>query len=155
MHYLITFTTYGSWLHGDERGSRSRALGPVSPNRGWVLSEQKRLRAAPFRLDGRTMSLVRDAIVAIASRRAWLLIALHVRPCHVHLVAAAEAAGIAVLRAAKAAASTSLNRHMGAVAPRWTRYGHVAELRGRAAVERAIAYVLDQQGARTAWYAAR
>ena len=155
MHYLITFTTYGTWLHGDERGSRSRGRGPVSPNRGWVLFEQQRLRAAPFRLDDSTMPLVRDAIVAVASRRPWLLLALHVRPCHVHFVAAAASAGAALLRDAKASASASLNRSIGAAATRWTRYAHVAELRSSAAVQRAIAYVLDEQGARTAWYAAR
>jgi hypothetical protein len=152
MHYFITFSTYGAWLHGDERGSHSRRLGPVSPNRGWFLSEQRRLRAEPFRLDSHTMPLVRDTIVETASRRGWLLSALHVRPCHVHLVAAAEAAGTAVLR--EACASASLNRRLGSVAPRWTRHGHVAQLRHPDAVSRAVAYVLDEQGARTAWYAA-
>jgi hypothetical protein len=68
--YLITFTTYGTWLHGDERGSVDRDhnipgtpyLAPKRRRVGW---ERRLSRQEPVRLDSAGRAVVKTAIVQV------------------------------------------------------------------------------------------
>lgn len=92
--YLITFRTYGTWLHGDERGSidryHNRYRGervPANP----VIQEQHeaKLKSEPVFLDSKQRPIVDAAIRAVCDHRGWLLRAIHVRTNHAHIVVSA------------------------------------------------------------------
>jgi REP element-mobilizing transposase RayT len=88
--YFVTFRTYGTWLHGDVRGSFQHrpgrwpsALGPM-PRLERAMEES--LRSAPVRLGDDRRAVVAAAIHEVCKRRAWVLHALSVRWEHVHVV---------------------------------------------------------------------
>ncbi len=89
--YLITFRTYGTWLHGDERGSIDRYHNqykgprvPVNP----ILEEQHRakLKSPPVLLDEDQRPIVKQAIKKVCTYRQWPLYALNIRTNHAHIV---------------------------------------------------------------------
>jgi hypothetical protein len=92
--YFITFRTYGTWLHGDERGSTDRyangfgapQLAPNAVRESWA---RRKMRAQPVALDDQRRRLVAAALVEACERRAWVLMALAVQSNHVHVVVAA------------------------------------------------------------------
>jgi len=89
--YLITFRTYGTWLHGDERGSVDRYHnqypGPrIVPNRILEKQHTVKLKGSPVKLDSSQRSLVEAAIREVCDHRAWMLTAINVRTNHVHTV---------------------------------------------------------------------
>ena len=86
--------------------------------------------------------------------RNWLLLAVHVRTNHVHVVVDAPVAPEKALIEFKAYASRHLNR-IGLDPPdrhRWSRHGSTRYLWKREEVENAIAYVADRQGDPMALY---
>lgn len=111
--YLITFRTYGTWLHGDERGSIDKLhnvfggpRAPVSPSREAI--HRDRLRSPPFILNAAARKEVEDAIREMFQFRIWELTALNVRTNHVHFVTGANAAPGRILGSTKAAATRRL-----------------------------------------------
>lgn len=89
--YLITFRTYGTWLHGDSRGSidryHNKYKGPrVEPNPVMHGQHAARLKSAPITLDARKRPIVEVAIREVCLRRGWKLLAINVRTNHVHVV---------------------------------------------------------------------
>src|SRR5262252_2450257 len=91
--YLITFRSYGSWLHGDERGSIDREHrrygGPYAE-----LNEKRRrynfetLKSEPVVLSGTQRASVEHAIRDTCTRRKWYLHACNVTTNHAHSVVA-------------------------------------------------------------------
>jgi REP element-mobilizing transposase RayT len=89
--YLITFRTYGTWLHGDERGSIDRYhnqyRGPrVAPNPILEGQHRTKLKSQPVLLDEAQRPVVKQAIKEVCTHRAWRLYALNVRTNHAHVV---------------------------------------------------------------------
>ena len=89
--FFISFRTYGTWLHGDERGSvdrRHNQFGTplVSPSNARQGFESQSLRHEPVDLtpDGRRVVL--DSIRDVALHKAWTLHAADARTNHVHVV---------------------------------------------------------------------
>ncbi|MGQ0542423.1 MAG: transposase [Blastocatellia bacterium] len=94
--YLITFRTYGTWLHGDSRGSIDKYHNKFGEPRSVVSQErevvhQSRLKSPPFLLNAQGRKIVEDAIREVAHFRQWPLIALNVRTNHAHVVIGASA----------------------------------------------------------------
>src|SRR5713226_5488353 len=89
--YLITFRCYGTWLHGDERGSidrfHNRYKFPYLPrsDRRRDLSERQ-LKSVPVALNAPQRQSVDTAIREVCEYRRWFLHALNVRTNHVHVV---------------------------------------------------------------------
>ena len=151
--YLVTFTCYGTRLHGVESGSVDRnhnipGTPYLSPNPLRVASEQKRIRQEPYRMDARTRFLVLQAIQEVCSHRGWTLFAAHVRNQHIHLVVAAEDHPEKILHDVKAYANRALNRAGldDASKRRWTRHGSTRYLWREHDVEDACRYVVHGQG---------
>ncbi len=151
--YLITFTCYGTRLHGDECGSVDRnhnmpGTPSLPPNPTRVSAEVKRARQEPYELDGQRRTLVLESLQEVCSYREWGLLAAHVRLSHVHLVVVAEDSPERVLKDAKAYASRALNRAGldGADQRRWTRHGSTRYLWKPEQVGAAIHYVTREQG---------
>ena len=89
--YLITFRCYGTWLHGDERGSidrfHTRYKSPYLPrsDRRRDISQQL-LKSELVTLDAQQRHSVGAAIREVCEHRQWVLHALKVRTNHVHIV---------------------------------------------------------------------
>ena len=89
--FLITFRTYGTWLHGDERTSVDRhnnGFGsPRIPTRvAWHDHNQKLLKYPPVELDLSRRNATEAAIKEVCDHRSWRLQAINVRTNHAHVV---------------------------------------------------------------------
>jgi REP element-mobilizing transposase RayT len=151
--YLISFRTYGTWLHGDRRGSTNRFRNGygdphLSANTGWNRYNRKRLKTDPFFLGPRERRLVDEAIRETCRIRKWHLQAINVRTNHVHTVVTADSKPGLVLNALKANATRQLRRNQlwsHSFSP-WADKGSEIRLWNERSVARAIAYVVNGQG---------
>jgi len=89
--YLVTFRCYGTWLHGDDRGSvdreHRRYKSPyASPNQNRHRHNRNQLKGKPVLLNGPQRSSVEKAIRDTCAKRKWFLHACNVRTNHVHSV---------------------------------------------------------------------
>ena len=152
--YLVTFRSYGTWLHGDERGSvdrfNNRFQSPyIAANERWLRHTARQLRGEPVSLDAPRRAAVAEAIRETCLLRGWLLRAVNVRTNHVHVVASVGGTkpGLA-LNAFKANATRQM-RHTGCwehpYSP-WADRGSVRYLWNERSVERVVGYVVDGQG---------
>lgn len=150
--YLITFTTYGTWLHGDERYSvdkeHSRYGGAfIAAKSGLKTKEQINLKNPPVKLSSIQRKKVLKAILEVCKFRGWFAHSAHVRSNHVHLVVSANAKPEKVMVDFKRYA-TRLLKSTGANKLRkyWTRHGSTRYIWTRRKLNDAIAYVKDGQG---------
>jgi REP element-mobilizing transposase RayT len=151
--YFITWTCYGTWLHGDERGSvdrLQRAYGSpsVKPSRNRLLAARERLKGNPFALTAFARRSVDTAIRETAVRRGWTVVALNVRTNHVHAVVSGQTRPEAILQAFKAWSTRRLAQ-AGLVPDGqkvWTRHGSTRYLWTERGVQMACAYVSEGQG---------
>ena len=84
--YFITWTTYGTWLPGDQRGWRLRLKGQKLPEpllEAWC-EKQMKGEAVLLGIDDR--KTVEDACHAHCVFRGWELKAVNARTNHVHVV---------------------------------------------------------------------
>ena len=151
--YLITFRTYGTWLHGDERGSTDRhnnvyRTPHIAPNPRWNEHNQKTLTNEPLILDAGMRSVVEESIRETCAFRNWHLHAAHIRTNHAHAVIAAATKGSLVLNALKANATRALKEaglwtleH----SP-WADKGSCRRIWNEQGVANAIEYVVNGQG---------
>jgi REP element-mobilizing transposase RayT len=91
--YFISFRCYGTWLHGDERGSIDRfnnlyGTAKIPINTHWNEISRSRLVHEPVKLNARRRRSVGKAIRETCQKRNWGLLALNVRTNHVHVVVA-------------------------------------------------------------------
>lgn len=151
--YLITFRTYGTWLHGDERGSVDRwrntyGSPTIPPSNSWRSTKLHRMNRDPVRLDGPLRRAVDASVRDTCRIREWQLHALNVRTNHVHAVVTAERDPSDVLTALKANATRQL-REAGVWndgdGP-WSQGGSKRYLWTTRSLALAVAYVVDGQG---------
>jgi REP element-mobilizing transposase RayT len=84
--YMITWTTYGTWLQGDER--RYVKNGKIRlPNRGLTEANRKAQLQDAVLLTKAQQNVVRGAIVQQAKTQGHRIRALAVNATHVHVVA--------------------------------------------------------------------
>jgi REP element-mobilizing transposase RayT len=151
--YLITFTCYGTRLHGDESGSVDEdhnqfgtPLVPANPRR--VLAQEKQMKQVRYTLDQLRRTIVLGALRQHCTQRGWALLAAHVRSTHVHFVVGAEEKPERILNEVKAYTSRALNQtgfdH--AFRKRWTVHGSTRYLWKPEQVGNAIHYVIREQG---------
>ena len=151
--YLVTFTCYGTHLHGDPRGSVSRwknrwTEDPVPECPALLRLRSSGTKQSIYLLDPVRRRLVKEGILDGCRRRQWRVLALQVRVTHAHVVVRATGQPRRIRDGLKAFASRGLNE-AGLDRPsrvRWTRGGSVDHLFTRKAVDRAIDYVLNRQG---------
>ena len=89
--HLITFRSYGSWLHGDNRGSIDRYHNHYQsayalPNQNRYEHNKSLLKHEPVILNATLRSSVETAIRETCALRKWLLRAMSARTNHVHIV---------------------------------------------------------------------
>jgi REP element-mobilizing transposase RayT len=163
--YFITFSTYGTWLHGTSKGKGSVDREHDQYGGEFVAPDAQREEQSrgEMKQDAYIMKtpaereLACNAIVALCRQRGWRLLALHVRTNHVHAVVEANRDAGRVMSDFKARASRELTRagFDDATRRRWTRHGSTLHLFDEAAVADEIDYTLNRQGAMLAYYDGR
>ncbi len=152
--YLITFRCYGTWLHGDVRGSVDREHNEydqplVAPTRARKKFENGELQREPFALDYARRKVVAATLREVCEHRRWLLLAANVRTNHVHVVASGDASAERMMDTFKAYATRRM-REAGLCADNvkpWSRHGSTPHLWTEEQVGDAVHYVLAGQGA--------
>ena len=151
--YLITFRCYGTWLHGDTRGSVDREHNvygtPFLPrNEAREDEERLRLKHAPVILDEARRLIVEQTIPQVCQHRGWTLRASNVRTNHIHIVVSAQCRPEKALNDFKAYCTRRM-KEAGAwkseTSP-WAEHGSKRYLWKEENVARAIDYVLNHQG---------
>jgi REP element-mobilizing transposase RayT len=167
--WLLTNTTYGTWLPGDARGSvtsvRDRRPGDPAtgtrvehdrPGEAWEPSLPGLLRSARALMKGQPIYLsVAQAETALgqfletAAHRGWemLAVAIMANHCHVVIQADDEWRADRILADLKAYGTRALNRTYGrpAAGTWWTGKGSTRMLRDGRAIESGVNYVLFKQ----------
>ena len=151
--YLLTFRAYGTWLHGDKRGSVDRChkrygspMLPPSERRNQI--ERRLLKQRPVKFDARQRDAIESAARETCTIRKWDLWALNVRSNHVHCVISANRKPEAVLSAIKANATRTMRENrcwMSDQSP-WAHRGSKKYLWTERDLAEAIAYVIEEQG---------
>jgi hypothetical protein len=150
--YFITFRTYGSWLHGDARGSVDRAHNefgsPLLPcSQPLQQFETHELLHRPVELTDTQRSVIDAAVRDVCRHKTWPLHALNVRTNHVHVVVSTGGAPETAMNAFKAWATRRL-REARLSSPRqrvWSRHGSTIYLFRPENLAEKIAYVLNGQ----------
>ena len=89
--YLITFRCYGTWLHGDERGSITRFENQYlshyhKTDKNWEEINKAKLKSDIVLLNAEQRKIVEQTIREVCDYKDWLLHAVNVRTNHVHAV---------------------------------------------------------------------
>lgn len=82
--YFISFRPYGTWLHGDRRGSIDRFHNAyrspyLPPNPNWHHYNEQQLKAEPLILKARHRRATEAAIRETCDKRKWSLLAINVQ----------------------------------------------------------------------------
>ncbi len=168
-HWLLTWTTYATWLPGDERGFVSTVRdGPGARVRhnvagtpfdadlpGLKRSAQDQMRGPPVYLIGDQAPPLLAQFQETAAHRGWLLLAVAIMSNHVHIVVGVpgDPNPADILRDFKSYGSGALNRRWRKPASGtwWTESGSRRKLSTPEAVARAIRYVRDQEHPLLVW----
>ncbi len=151
--YLITFHTYGTWLHGTSRGSVVRTRNVpgtpvISGDPDWERERLRTQRCAAFVLDAAQRGIVDRTIREVCRFRNWDLFELNVRTNHVHVVVNSPSAPERIMNDLKTYATRRM-REAGALAAgqiAWTRHGSTRYLWDERSVALACEYVREGQG---------
>jgi REP element-mobilizing transposase RayT len=159
-HWLLTWTTYGTWLPGDARGSHVRVAdtpgrrtfelvdGDTARAIGLRESARARLKRQPIWLTAEQARVVFEAIEEQAAHRGWASNACAVMANHVHVVVGVpgDPEPARILHGFKAYASRALNQRFRqqTVGTWWTQSGSTRLLRAEPNVIAALRYVRDQ-----------
>jgi REP element-mobilizing transposase RayT len=89
--YFFTFRTYGTWLHGDERGSVDEANNVygtpmLPPNRQRITNERASMAHESLLFDEAMRECVGAAMREECHYRGWDLVQIAVQTNHVHVI---------------------------------------------------------------------
>jgi REP element-mobilizing transposase RayT len=152
--YLITFRSYGTWLHGDKRGSvdrfNNRFDAPyISPNKNWHRHNVQALKSVPVLMNAKQREAIEVAIRETCEKRGWFLRAINVRTNHVHtVVSIGSIKPEKALNAFKSNATRQLRENelwTHKYSP-WVDKGSKRHLWNERSVEQAVDYVINGQG---------
>jgi REP element-mobilizing transposase RayT len=152
---FFTLRTYGTWLHGDIRGSVDRANNlyrapRIEPNSNWRKYNEQRLLHPPFLLNAACRNSVEESIFETCLRRDWCLHAINVRTNHAHSVIDIGAKEPALALIALKANATRRLREDGLSTYEhspWAEKGSKRRLWHEKSVSEACNYVNNRQGA--------
>ncbi len=168
--WLLTSTTYGTWLPGDTRGFvgrvvEARADDPLTEHRvehdrpqtdydrdipALRAAAQQQMKGEPILLTAEQAGVVLEQFRETAAYRGWTLHAVAIMANHFHAVLSAPESVLtdAIMRDLKSYASRALNRKWAVPESGtwWTKSGSRRKLPDDRAVETAIRYVQNQRG---------
>jgi REP element-mobilizing transposase RayT len=162
--FLLTWTTYGSWLHGDARGwvhSGQPGIQPTNPQE--LKAAQSRMKTPSVILNELERKVVEATIKEHCRIRSWELHAINVRSNHVHLVVTAAVPPETVMRQLKAWCARRLTESLEKTVESggageaveqqtkdgrrrwWTEHGSTKWINDEGYLQNAIRYVLEGQ----------
>ncbi len=156
--YFLTWTTYGTWLPGDERGWVEKPGRFRAPDAELQTAAKRRMIEPALTLDAEQRRIVEDTIADHCRIRGWLLHAASARTQHVHVVVSApERKPDDVMDQFKAWCSRKLGERVrsqqsAGEQPRrnwWTQGGSKRWLNDEGDLEAAVLYVREGQGEAT------
>jgi len=114
--YHITFGTYGTRLHGDDRGTIDRKMNKpgepiVGSNPDWWESERDRLNFPPVQLNAEQMRFAESTLPSICARGGWTLHTCAAAPDHLHVVLSTRSDGAAVRKWMKRWLGEAMSEH--------------------------------------------
>jgi REP element-mobilizing transposase RayT len=152
--YFLTWTTYGTWLPGDERGWVDKPGQFRPPDPRLQAASRSLLAEEPCVLDAGQRRQVEETIAKHCAIRGWHLHAVNCRTNHVHVVVTAAAPPATVREQLKAWCTRRLKERQRAAsadpeqpvrAHWWTERGSLRWLNDEASLAEAIRYVRDFQ----------
>jgi REP element-mobilizing transposase RayT len=151
--YFITFRCYGTWLHGDQRGSTDRFHNQygapfMEQDENWRRREQGHLTHSPVALNPEQRKIVERVVRETCSTRKWTLLAINARMTHVHVVVSSNGARPeTVLNALKSNATRTLRErgHWKSQYSPWSDSGSKRYLWNQQSIDSAVDYVLNRQ----------
>ena len=152
--YLITFRSYGTWLHGDPRGSVNRfrnryGSARLPSEQKWVKTNRERLKGEIVVLSSSQCRCVEEAVRETCEIRKWTLYALSVRTNHIHVVVSiGDRRPETALNAFKANGTRKMREDgcWTSDGTPWVDKGSKRYLWNEKSIELAVAYVLFGQG---------
>ena len=152
--FLITFRSYGTWLHGDERGSVNRFRNQYKSRRlpaenKWLEINTQRLKGEKTTLNAAQRLCAEDAARETCEVRRWRLHAINARTNHVHaVISIGEKKPESALNAFKANATRKMRESGCWQSERspWADKGSKRSLWNERSIARAVDYVLNGQG---------
>jgi REP element-mobilizing transposase RayT len=150
--YLITFHTYGTWLHGHDEGSVDRrhngyGAPTIKPDAAFAARRRKLMTHEPLVLTGDQRRCADAAMREVCAFRGWGVHAVNVRTTHAHAVVAASVPPERIMGDLKRRA-TRLLREGGLVAvdhPVWQEHGSTRWLWDARGLADACHYVVNGQ----------
>ncbi|WDQ15716.1 transposase [Rhodopirellula sp. P2] len=144
---FITWTTYGTWLPGDNRGWRKWKAGEQQPQpllEDWC---RDRMKEKPLTLNESQRTEVKTMIRKHASIRGWALHAVSVRSNHAHVAVTACAPPKRVRDQFKANGTTALRRMKTPVTHEkvWTKGGDIEFIDTDDDLEQVVLYITETQ----------
>ena len=147
--YFITSTTYGTWLHDDERKSivvKNTVARQIEPNIHFNRHQSERLKYPPVTLDIRQRQIILDTLVDHCRLKTWRLYSAHVRTNHVHLLVRSDHTPEKVTSDLKAWCTRHL-RQAGYSTPKlWTRQASTVYVFTQAKLIEKLRYIVSEQG---------
>jgi REP element-mobilizing transposase RayT len=168
-YWLLTWTTYGTWLPGDRRGFVSPTRqddgthvvhnipgSPIDSDMPALeQSMRQSMKGTPIRLTQKQAIVVQDQFRETGAFRGWNLLAVAVMANHVHLVVGGggDPEPERILHSFKSYASRALNKRWQRPANGtwWTSSGSKRKLPDERAVKDAVRHVLDQDYSLAVW----
>jgi REP element-mobilizing transposase RayT len=152
--YLITFRSYGTWLHGDARGSIDRFHNRyksdyLPPSDSREIVNRRLLKSEPVVLNAAQRESVDAAIREVCAHRRWFLHALNVRTNHVHsVVSIGSIKPERALNAFKAYSTRRMRKDGNWEKPHspWADRGSKRHLWNERSMALAVDYVINGQG---------
>jgi REP element-mobilizing transposase RayT len=151
--YLLTWTCYGAWLHGDERGAvdadhNTPGTEFLPPDETRLRHEVRTMSHRPVTLSVSARRVVTDTVKAHCEFRSWTLHAANARTNHVHAVMSCNVHPKAAMKQLKSWTTRRLRERglMPPDTPVWTEGGSRRWLWSAEDLRRAIEYVDDYQG---------
>ncbi len=149
MAYFITFRTYGTWLHGDERGSMDRRIANIpgmpvlNTNQYRQNWEQKQLKHPAVYFNSIKRLFIDSTIRGVIKHNQWQLHALNVQRDHVHIVVTAQKKPEEVMNSLKSWCTRELRKtgHISNEVKPWSRHGSTRWLWSEDELKKAYTYV--------------
>ena len=151
--FFITWTIYGTWLPGDQRGwAKKKVWGVQQPNPELEQACRERMTDDAVILTWEQRQMVDAVIVEHCRIRRWTLHARNVRTNHAHVVITANCDGETVREQLKAWGSRRLSDHAGLPGSGkngrrrwWTEGGDIEGIETQEQLDAAVRYVKDEQ----------
>jgi REP element-mobilizing transposase RayT len=151
--YFITFRCYGTWLHGDARGSVDRehnvpGTALLAANARLSAYRVAMLKGEPQVFDTTHRAIVEQTVREVSAHHGWALHAVNVRTNHAHAVVSAACAPEGILNAWKSWSTRRLRQlaRVSSSQPVWSRHGSTRYLWTKECLAHAVRYVEEGQG---------